>query len=153
MSRARSNENGFVLVKIGHLPFAFPIGVVREIVQMPKVTVLPQTNRYVRGVIQLREDVIPVIDMRVRLGMTSCVQESESYAAMLDQREEDHRQWLNELELSVKEKRAFKLARDPRECAFGKWYYAYDPFTSTNRCLALDQTLIKFENLHSANIE
>jgi chemotaxis signal transduction protein len=149
VSTARSNENGFVLVKIGHLPFAFPIGVVREIVQMPKITSIPQCNSYVRGVIRLRESVIPVVDMRVRMGMTSCVQESESYTAMLDEREEDHRVWLKELELSVKENRAFNLAHDPRQCAFGKWYYAYDPHSSTNRCLALDQTLIKFENPHS----
>jgi purine-binding chemotaxis protein CheW len=43
----------------------------------------------------------------------------------MGQREQDHRNWLRELEKSVAEGAEFRLARDPHKCAFGQWYYAY----------------------------
>ncbi len=49
----------------------------------------------------------------------------EDFSKLMRQREEDHRNWLNELEKSVKEKSEFRLARDPHKCAFGRWYYSY----------------------------
>ena len=41
----------------------------REIIQMMDVTSVPHVARYVRGVINLRGKVIPVIDLRTRLGL------------------------------------------------------------------------------------
>ena len=46
---------------------------------------------------------------------------------MLVAREQDHLLWLTELQRAVSERRPFTLARDPAECAFGKWYYSYKP--------------------------
>ncbi len=45
----------------------------------------------------------------------------------LQEREQDHRAWIAELEGAVVEKRPFKLARDPHLCKFGKWYDTYVP--------------------------
>jgi purine-binding chemotaxis protein CheW len=42
---------------------------VREIIGMMKVTSVPMTPAFVRGVINLREKVIPVIDLRLKFGM------------------------------------------------------------------------------------
>lgn len=42
---------------------------VREIIGMMQVTPVPQTPEYVKGVINLRGKVIPVIDLRARFGM------------------------------------------------------------------------------------
>jgi purine-binding chemotaxis protein CheW len=41
----------------------------REIIGMMPVTKVPQTNAYVKGVINLRGKVIPVIDLRRRFGL------------------------------------------------------------------------------------
>jgi purine-binding chemotaxis protein CheW len=49
--------------------YGLPILVVREIIGMVAVTPVPQTPPYVRGVINLRGTVIPVIDLRMRFGM------------------------------------------------------------------------------------
>ena len=51
----------------------------------------------------------------------------------MDQREQDHKNWIAELESSVRERREFKLAIDPHKCAFGKWY---DNFETDNRTLS-----------------
>lgn len=42
---------------------------VREIILMGEITRVPQTPSYVKGLINLRSTVIPVIDLRVRFGL------------------------------------------------------------------------------------
>ena len=45
---------------------------VREIILMGAITRVPQTPAYVRGLINLRSTVIPVIDLRTRFGLPEC---------------------------------------------------------------------------------
>lgn len=42
---------------------------IKEIIGMMPVTAVPQTPEYVKGVINLRGKVIPVVDLRLRFGM------------------------------------------------------------------------------------
>jgi purine-binding chemotaxis protein CheW len=42
---------------------------VREIIGLMKITKIPQSPAYIRGVINLRGKVIPVLDLRLRFGM------------------------------------------------------------------------------------
>ena len=44
---------------------------VREIIRLASITPLPQMPAYVRGVINLRGKIIPVIDLRLRFGLTA----------------------------------------------------------------------------------
>jgi purine-binding chemotaxis protein CheW len=48
--------------------YGLPVLKVREIIQMMDVTAVPEVASYVRGVINLRGKVIPVIDLRARFG-------------------------------------------------------------------------------------
>jgi purine-binding chemotaxis protein CheW len=41
---------------------------VREIIRLPDITAVPQMPAYVKGVINLRGKIIPVIDLRLRFG-------------------------------------------------------------------------------------
>ena len=75
----------------------------------------------IRGVINLRGRVIPLIDLRKRMGLPSAADETKAFCDLLDQRERDHRKWLDELEASLAERRAFALTSD----ALGKWYDGY----------------------------
>ncbi len=122
-----------VIVRVEDRYFGLPIGLVREMVSMGAVTDLPHVEDHVRGVMNLRGKVIPVVDLRHRLGLTSAEAEVEGLIEMLDQREQDHRNWLTALERAVTEGEEFKLATDPHKCAFGKWY---DTFSTDNLVLA-----------------
>ncbi len=51
--------------------FGVPIGMVKEIVRLPEITPVPDTPEFVEGVINLRGKIVPVIDMRKRLGAAS----------------------------------------------------------------------------------
>jgi purine-binding chemotaxis protein CheW len=42
---------------------------VHEIIRMPEITRLPNTPDYIKGVINLRGSVIPVVDVRIRFGL------------------------------------------------------------------------------------
>ena len=44
---------------------------VREIIGMMKITAVPRTPPYVKGVVNLRGKVIPVIDLRMKFGLES----------------------------------------------------------------------------------
>ncbi len=125
-----STDMPWVIFHLLDEQFAVSANHVREMVAMPKVVPVPQTPDYIRGVINLRGQVMPVMDLRLRMEMTSLVDETEDLIHLLDQREQDHKNWITELESSVREHREFKLATDPHKCAFGKWY---DNFKTENR--------------------
>lgn len=132
--------------------FAISAKNVREMLAMPKVRPVPKTPNYVRGVINLRGKNFPVVDLRKLMGMRSLVDETDELIDLLQHREQDHKNWIEELELSVKEKRKFELTTDPHKCAFGQWY---DNFETNNRIL--QSVLKKFDyphkKIHSIAIE
>ena len=49
--------------------FAFDVSKVREILELTSITKVPQTPDFMRGVINLRGSVVPVIDLRLNFGM------------------------------------------------------------------------------------
>ena len=53
---------------VGRETFGVPIALVREIVRVPKITAVPDVPDYIEGVINLRGRIIPVMDLRKRLG-------------------------------------------------------------------------------------
>lgn len=137
------SEYPWVILALHKQLFAVSAEYVQAMVALPEVTAVPQTPPYVRGVINLRGQVMPLIDLRARLGMNSLLDEAEDLCSLMDEREEDHKKWLHELEASVKENRKFELATDPHKCNFGKWY---DNFKTDN--LILSAILNKFDAPH-----
>jgi purine-binding chemotaxis protein CheW len=51
--------------------FAIDISRVREVLDFTTVTKVPRTPDYMRGIINLRGSVVPVVDLRIKFGMTS----------------------------------------------------------------------------------
>jgi len=49
--------------------YALDVGRVREVLEVIPITTVPKTPAHMRGVINVRGSVVPVIDMRLRLGM------------------------------------------------------------------------------------
>jgi purine-binding chemotaxis protein CheW len=54
---------------LGNEEFAMQVVRVREIMGVPEITAVPQTPEYVKGVINLRGKVIPVVDLRLKFGL------------------------------------------------------------------------------------
>jgi purine-binding chemotaxis protein CheW len=62
-------EGKYLTFSLSEEEYGIGILKVREIIGMMKITPVPQTPWYVKGVINLRGRVIPVIDLRLRFGM------------------------------------------------------------------------------------
>lgn len=67
-STAGPSTQQFLTFTLGEEAFGMDIGTVREIIQPGQVTPLPLMPAFVRGVINLRGTVVPVIDLQARLG-------------------------------------------------------------------------------------
>jgi purine-binding chemotaxis protein CheW len=122
-----SEQFAYLAASANDIHLAIPLEAVQEVVSMPRVTAVPQVPPHVRGVINLRGSVVPLIDLRVILGVKSLQEQLVEIDTLLAARLEDHKRWVGELEACVKEGRPFKLARNPHMCAFGKWYDSYRP--------------------------
>ncbi len=61
----------YLTFKLADEIFAFDVAKVREILELVSITKVPQTPDYMRGVINLRGSVVPVIDLRLNFGMQS----------------------------------------------------------------------------------
>jgi purine-binding chemotaxis protein CheW len=59
----------YLLFKVGDEEYGLQILKVQEIIRMQKVTTVPKTPEFVRGIINLRERVIPIIELRLKFGM------------------------------------------------------------------------------------
>jgi len=62
-------SNQLLTFKLGSETYGIQINKVREILTYPTVTPIPDASRWVKGVINLRGEVAPVIDLRVRFNI------------------------------------------------------------------------------------
>lgn len=138
----------YLVISLHENVFAIPCVYVREIVKSMDWILVPRMPEYIRGVINLRGKAIPLLDLRVRMGATSVLYEVDQMIQMLSAREQDHVNWLKELEASVRDKRPFSLQRDPTKCAFGKWYYNYTPKEKTLDDIKFKEVFKKFDAPH-----
>ncbi|SFA86651.1 purine-binding chemotaxis protein CheW [Acetitomaculum ruminis DSM 5522] len=61
-----TQKDKFMTFKSGNEEFAIELQYVSEIVEMQRITEIPETEDYIKGLINLRGKIIPVIDVRIR---------------------------------------------------------------------------------------
>ena len=61
----------YLTFRLGDEIFAIDVQNVREVLDFTSITRVPRTPDFMRGVINLRGGVVPVIDMRLKFGMES----------------------------------------------------------------------------------
>ena len=62
-------EGKYLTFSLAEEEYGIGILKIKEIIGMMAITTVPQTPKFVKGVINLRGKVIPVIDLRLRFGM------------------------------------------------------------------------------------
>jgi purine-binding chemotaxis protein CheW len=60
----------YLTFKLDNEVFALDIGKVREVLDFTTITRVPRTPEFMQGVINLRGSVVPVVDLRLKFGMT-----------------------------------------------------------------------------------
>lgn len=69
---------------LGKEIFALDIGKVREVLELTTVSEIPRTPDYMKGVINLRGRAVPVVDMRLKLGMSPIEQTVDTCIIILE---------------------------------------------------------------------
>lgn len=64
-----SNAKQYIVVKIGNERYGIDIQYVDNIVKMQRVTRVPKSQNYFKGVINIRGEIIPVMSLRTRFGL------------------------------------------------------------------------------------
>lgn len=62
----------FIVFRLGREEYALEAQYVNEIVGMQHITVVPNVPYYIKGVINLRGKIIPVVDVRLRFALEEC---------------------------------------------------------------------------------
>ena len=70
MSAVAGESMQYLTFKLEDEVFALDITKVREVLDFTTVTKVPRTPDFMRGVINLRGSVVPVVDMRLKFGMS-----------------------------------------------------------------------------------
>lgn len=90
--------------------FALDINNVREILDFTEITRIPQTPEYMRGVVNLRGNAIPVVDLRLKFGMGRTEQTIYSRIIILEVPLDDEVVVVGVMADAVKE--VFEMERD-----------------------------------------
>lgn len=69
VSSRKAQAGKYLTFRLGDEEYGIEILKVKEIIGMMPITPIPQTPEYIKGVINLRGKVIPVIDLRLRFHM------------------------------------------------------------------------------------
>ena len=67
--REQYESTQFIVVKYGDEQYGVDIKYVDNIVRMQRITRVPKVQSYIKGVINLRGEVIPVISLRLKMGL------------------------------------------------------------------------------------
>ena len=60
----------YIVTQLGEEQYGIDIKLISNIVRMQKITRVPKVSPYIRGVINLRGEVIPVISLRLKMGLS-----------------------------------------------------------------------------------
>lgn len=69
MSQAIENNRHFIAFRIVEELYAFDVGRAREIVEVAGITPVPHMPTWVRGIMNLRGMVLPVLDLKRKFGL------------------------------------------------------------------------------------
>lgn len=82
--KARGTEGKYLTFVLGGEEYGLEILKVREIIGLMEITSVPQTPVFIKGVINLRGKVIPVIDLRLKFGMEEAEPTEETCIIVVD---------------------------------------------------------------------
>lgn len=85
MEQEKSTKiNSYLTFKLGEEEFAAHVGKVLNILEMTRITHVPKAPEYLKGVINLRGAVLPVIDARIKFGMPETEYTTNTCIIVLD---------------------------------------------------------------------
>lgn len=78
----------YLMCRLGEEIYGIDIKVVTDIIELQEITALPDMPAYVKGVINLRGKVIPIIDLRLRFNMDERAYDDRTVIAVVNVRDQ-----------------------------------------------------------------
>jgi len=85
----KDEKKSFLSFKIENEIFAIDVKKVLEVLQMKPITTIPKTPDYIKGVINFRGEIIPVIDARIKFNLKTIENYSKSVIIILNFKSQD----------------------------------------------------------------
>ncbi|MCA9730795.1 chemotaxis protein CheW [candidate division KSB1 bacterium] len=101
--KENSNSIHYLTFTLDGEVFALDISKVREVLDYAKITKIPRTPEFMRGVINLRGNVVPVIDVRLKFGLTETQRTVDTCIIIVEVQMDEDNIVLGALADSVKE--------------------------------------------------
>lgn len=79
-----NHEAQTIVFKLGDECYGVDIFRVNEIIRMRDITPIPRTEAHIRGLVNLRGKTIPVVDLKLRLGMSPFTETDHTRIIVLD---------------------------------------------------------------------
>ena len=74
----------YLTFTLGNEQYAIEVGKVREVLEFTDVTRVPRTRDYMKGVINLRGSVVPVVDLRRKFGLEEIEQTVDTSIVVME---------------------------------------------------------------------
>ncbi len=110
-SMETNGANQYLTFTLGEENFALEISKVREVLDYTKITRVPRMPDFLRGVLNLRGNVVPVIDLRLKLGMSATEKTLDTCIVIAEIMIEEELVQVGALADSVKEVISLEAAR------------------------------------------
>ncbi|MDR0927355.1 MAG: CheW domain-containing protein [Ignavibacteria bacterium] len=117
-SKNKELREKFIVLEIENESFIIPLEYVSEIVRVQEITEAPHQPEWVRGIMNLRDSVISLIDTRKRLGVKSYVGQA---LATVSKSKEALIKWVDTLEYAVRNQTSVDTKADPHLVDFIDW--------------------------------
>ena len=115
--RARSGK--YLVFLLAEEAYGIDIFNVREIIGMPAITPVPQTPVFIKGVINLRGKIIPVVDLRTKFSMTQKEFTRDTCVVIVDVAASAGRLWMGIIVDSVRDVALFGTSDIEEVPSFG----------------------------------
>ncbi|WP_050009172.1 chemotaxis protein CheW [Caldalkalibacillus thermarum] len=84
MANSKLESHKIVAFRLGTEEYGVPIGQVVSIERMQKPTKIPKVPKHIRGVLNIRQQVIPIADLRTYLLEAECTDEDDTRIIVID---------------------------------------------------------------------
>lgn len=118
-----NEEEQLVTFRVGNDEYAFDIKRVNEILKVMDITAAPNVPDHVLGMFTIRNQLLPLLDMRGLLGLPSLMDERRE---MLDAAMEEERRWVESLVHALEARTRFTGAQRAADTSLGKWLESYN---------------------------
>ncbi len=89
LEKENGQKSQLIVFRLGDEEYGLQIGQIKEVVPTPHITRLPQTTSYVKGVANIRGNIIAVVDLEEKFGLKKedHIDQKENYTLVIESKE------------------------------------------------------------------